>query len=76
MKVVFLYYEPKTETTQSGGFCFGSFPLLCSNQRQSRARGSSNEVGTDGENAVLLAKFGRSRSKAILLNLPPRRQIC
>ena len=43
-------------------FCFGSLSLI-SSQRQSRATGSSNVVGTDGENAVLLAKFGRSDRK-------------
>ena len=43
-------------------FCFGSLSWI-SNRRQSRARGSSNVVGTDGEDAVLLAKFGRSDRK-------------
>ena len=54
--------EHKTKPPNRVVFCFGSLSLI-SNQRQSRATGSSNVVGTDGENAVLLAKFGRSDRK-------------
>ena len=52
----------KTKPPNRVVFCFG-FLSLISDQRQSRATGSSNAVRTDGENAVLLAKFGRSDRK-------------
>ena len=52
-----------TSSTKSrspiGGLLFVPFLLLYLNQRQSFATVSSNVVGTDGENAFLLAKFGR-----------------
>ena len=48
-------------------FLFSS--LVCLKPVTSMITDSSNEVGTDGKNAVPLAEFGRSRPKAILLNL-------